>query len=337
MKAAVIYGPGDVRVKDLPEPTPGPNEVLIKVRACGVCGTEHTLFTGGYYANFPVALGHEYAGEIVQLGPGVQDLKVGDKVTVDPNIVCHRCDYCRMKSEHLCENLVTLGITINGGAADYSVVPTTNVYRVPDTLSFEEAAFCEPLACVVRGMQVAPTQLGDTVLVLGAGGIGNLLMQCAAHSGATHVIVSEPAPFRRQLALKNGATCVVDPTSQDLAAEVKKIRRIGADVVYECTGNLAVQAACPQYVRRGGTIVLFGVSPKQGRIEVNPFDINENELKLVGSFNNPLTQAQALNLLASRRVRADNLVTHRVHLANYPKVFETWDDPARVKTMIVMD
>ncbi|MCL4396608.1 MAG: zinc-dependent alcohol dehydrogenase family protein [Chloroflexi bacterium] len=336
MKAAVIYSPGDVQVKELDMPAPGPNEVLIKVKACGVCGTEHTLFTGGYYANYPVVLGHEYAGEVVEVGKEVRDLKAGDKVTVDPNIVCHRCDYCRMGSEHLCENLVTLGITINGGAAEYSVAPATNVYRVPDSLTFEEAAFCEPLACVVRGLEVGPAQLGDTVLVLGAGSIGNLLMQCAAHAGAANIIVSEPVEFRRRLALENGATHVVDPTRQDVAAELKKIRRIGADVVYECTGNLAVQTSSPLYARRGGTVVLFGVSPKQGRIEINPFDINENELKLVGSFNNPLTQAQALELLATRRVRADNLVSHRVPLANYPRVFDTWDDPTRLKTMVVM-
>lgn len=337
MKAAVIYNPGDVRVVDLPVPTPKPNEVLIKVKACGVCGTEHTLFTGGYYANYPVVLGHEYAGEIVEVGSDVIDLKVGDKVTVDPNIVCHRCDYCRMGSEHLCENLITLGININGGAAEYNVAPATNVYKVPAHLSFEEAAFCEPLACVVRGLEMCTPQLGDTVLVLGGGGIGNLLMQCAAHAGASNIIVSEPFEFRRRMALENGATHVIDPLQQDVSAETKKIRRIGADVVYECTGNLAVQACSPLYARRGGTIVLFGVSPKQGKIEINPFDINENELTLVGSFNNPLTHAQAVQLIGTRRVRVDNLVSHRVPLENYTQIFEIWNDPNRLKAMVVMN
>jgi L-iditol 2-dehydrogenase len=337
MKAAVIYAPGDLRVIDAKMPTPNSGEVLIKVKACGVCGTEHTLYTGGYYANYPVTLGHEYAGEVAAVGDGVQGLMIGDRVMVDPNIVCHKCDYCRMGSEHLCEKLVTLGIHTNGGDAEYSTVPVTNVYKIPATMTFEEAAFCEPLACVVRGMEVGQVQLGDTVLVLGAGSIGNLIMQCAAHAGAANIVVSEPVKYRREVALENGATQVIDPAQQDVLAELRKVRRIGADVVFECTGNLKVQASTLYYARKGGTVVLFGVSPKEGKIEINPFEINENEIKITGSFNNPYTQAQALQLLTSHMVRVDNLITHRVPLENYSEVFTVFDSPSRLKTMVVME
>jgi L-iditol 2-dehydrogenase len=337
VKAAVIYKPGDIQVVEVPRPTPKAGEVVIQVKACGVCGTEHTLFTGGYYANYPVVLGHEFSGEVVEVGPGVQSLTVGDRVTVDPNVVCHRCDYCRMGSSHLCENLQTLGIHINGGDAEYTVAPETNVYKIPDHLSYEEAAFCEPLACVVRGFEVGPVQLGDTVLVLGAGSIGNLVAQCALHAGASNLIVSEPIVYRRKVALANGATQVVDPTVQDVKEEVRKHRKIGADIVFECSGSPAVQAAAVTLVRKGGTVVLFGVSPKEAMIEINPFDINENEVKITGSFNNPHTQAQALELLATKKVCVSNLITNRVSLEMYPQVFDIFGKPDTLKTMVVME
>lgn len=337
MKAAVIYAPGDVRVVEIEKPTPKEGEVLIRVKSCGVCGTEHTLFTGGYYANYPVVLGHEYAGEIVEIGNGVKNFTIGDHVTVDPNIVCHKCDYCHMGSVHLCENLRTLGIHINGGDAEYSVVPETNVFKIPSNLTFEQGSFCEPLACVIRGFEVGQVKLGDTVLVLGGGSIGNLIMQCALYSGAAHVIVSEPLAYRRQIALENGATDVIDPTTQDVAVEIKKFNRIGADIVFECVGKPSVQSSAVSLVRKGGTVVLFGVSPRGKTIEISPFDINENEIKITGSFNNPNTQAQALRLLASQVIRVDNLITNRLALEDYPEALKMFGQPNTIKTMVIME
>ncbi len=337
MKAAVIYSPGDVRVIDIDIPKPNTGEVLIKVKACGVCGTEYTLFKGGYYANYPVVLGHEYAGEIAEVGPEVHNLKPGDRVMVDPNIVCHRCDFCRMGSEHLCENLLTIGIHINGGNAEYSLVPETNVYKLAENMTLEQGAFCEPLACVIRGFEVGPVQLGDTVLVLGAGSIGNMVMQCAARAGAANIIVSEPIELRRKIAFENGATHIINPTQQDLSEEVKKIKRIGADVVFECAGKPSVQTAAIALVRKGGTVVLFGVSPKGEKIEICPFDVNENEIRITGSFNNPNTQAQAHQMLASNMIRVDNLVSHRIPLNKYPEVFNIFGRADSLKTMVIMD
>ena len=275
MNAAVIYSPGDVRVVDLDMPVPGPNEVLIKIAACGVCGTEHTLYIGGYYANYPVVLGHEFAGVVVEVGDKVNKFRPGDRVAVDPNQVCHKCDFCRMGSEHLCEDLRTLGITNNGGDAEYTVAAEENVYLLPDSMTLEEGAFVEPLACALRAFEVANIQLGDTVLVMGAGSMGNLITQCVALSGAAHVIVSEPIRLRRELALANGATHVIDPTTQDVDSEVRRFQRIGADVVIEVVGGLNAQASAVGYARRGGQVVFYGVSPKGGKIEISPFGINE--------------------------------------------------------------
>lgn len=336
MKAAVIYKPGDVRIVDLEVPEPGPNQVLIEVAACGVCGTEHTLYTGGYYANYPVVLGHEFAGVIVAVGQDVTKFTRGDRVCVDPNRVCHKCEYCQMGSVHLCSNLATYGITHNGGDAHFMAAAEENVYLLPDSMTLEEGAFVEPLACALRAFEVANVQLGDTVLVMGAGSMGNLIAQCVALSGAANLIVSEPIEMRRDLAKQNGATLVLDPATQDVDTEVRKVERIGADVVIEVVGSLKAQSKAIGYARRGGQVVFYGVSPKGGTIEVSPFEINENEIKVTGSFNNPFTTAQAINLIASRKVRVDNLVSHRIPLERYNDVWNLWGGADTVKLLVTM-
>jgi threonine dehydrogenase-like Zn-dependent dehydrogenase len=157
-----------------------------------------------------------------------------------------------------------------------------------------------------------------------------------ALSGAANILVSEPIKLRRELAMENGATHVIDPTTQDVDAEVRKVQRIGADVVIEVVGGLKAQAGAIGYARRGGQVVFYGVSPKGGKIEVSPFDINENEIKVTGSFNNPYTTAQAVRLIATRKIRVDNLVSHRVPLESYNDVWKHWGSPDTVKLLVVM-
>jgi L-iditol 2-dehydrogenase len=335
MKAAVLYRPGNIRLEDCPEPQPDRGEVLIRIHACGVCGTDHSLYTGGFPAIYPVIIGHEFSGVVAGLGEGIATLKVGDRVTVDPNRVCHTCDYCRMGSEHLCENLSSMGVHSAGANAEYCVMPETNVYKIADNLSYEEAAFTEPLACAVHGIDLARINQGDVVLVLGAGGMGNLITQLAARAGASKVIVSEPIGFRRQRALENGATHVIDPLNQDVDTELRKIRRIGADVVFEVAGNLKLQPAAINYARRGGQIVWFGCSPVDGRVEVNPYYINDAELKISGSFNNQFATARAVALLETRKVRVDNLISHRFALKDYLEVFKVFGGSGSLKLMVL--
>ena len=334
MKAAVLYHPGDIRMEDVRDPQPGPGEVLIRIHACGVCGTDHSLFVGGFPATYPVIIGHEFSGVIAALGEGVTTLQVGERVTVDPNRVCHTCDYCRMGSEHLCENLSSMGVHRDGADAEYCVMPETNVYRLPDQVSFEDAAFCEPLACAIRGVEMAHVRQGDVVLVLGAGGMGNLITQLASQAGAAQVIVSEPIGFRRERALENGATAVIDPFNQDVDRELRKFRRIGADVVFEVAGNNKLQAAAVYYARKGGQIVWFGCSPSDGKIEVNPFYVNDFELKISGSFNNPFATARAVRMLAGKKVRVDNLISHHIALKDYLDVFKIFGGRDTLKLMV---
>ncbi|MGV8026418.1 MAG: zinc-dependent alcohol dehydrogenase family protein [Anaerolineaceae bacterium] len=337
MKAAVLYSAGDIRIEEKPIPTPGIDEVLIKIYACGVCGTDNALNKGEYPGNYPVVIGHEFSGEIVEIGKSVKSFSVGDRVTVDPNRVCHKCYFCRNGLEHLCDNLQSMGVHIDGADAEYCVMLESNVYKIGNSISYEEAAFCEPLACAIHGTDLAKVKIGDTVLIIGAGGMGNLITQCVKNSGASTIIVSEPIAKRRDLALENGATHVIDPLNINVLDEIKKIKPVGVDVVFEVAGISREQAACPAYARKGGTIVFFGCSPKDKFIQLNPFNINENEQKILGSFNNQFATGRAVEMLVNRKIRVDNLISHRFSLDKYLDVFRAFGTQDSVKLMVYMD
>jgi 2-desacetyl-2-hydroxyethyl bacteriochlorophyllide A dehydrogenase len=337
VKAAVLHGAGDLRVETVADPRPGPAEVLIRIRACGVCGTDNSLYKGDYPGAYPVIIGHELAGEVLEVGSEVKGLAAGQRVTVDPNKVCHACPYCRAGREHLCENVSSMGVHRDGADAEFCVMPAANVYPLPGQLSFEEAAFSEPLACAVHGVDLAGVRLGDTVLIVGGGPMGNLISQCAQRAGAAAVVVSEPIEARRKLAAAHGATHLVDPARQDVGRELRKVQRIGADVVFEVAGNPEAQAACPALARKGGAVVFFGVSPQDRLIQVNPFQVNENELRILGSFNNPFATARAVDLLASGAVRVGDLISHRLALKDYLEAFRLFGGRDTMKLMVRME
>jgi len=334
MKAVVLYKPGGILIEDRVIPQPKDDEVLIQIRSCGVCGTDYALYKGTYPAIYPVIIGHEFSGEVSEIGRNVTAFKCGDRVTVDPNRVCHKCYYCQSGNEHLCENLRSMGVHIDGAAAEYCVMAETNVYKIPNSLSYDEAAFCEPLACAIHGNDIANVKTGDTVVVIGAGTMGSLIIQCAKLSGAANIIVSEPIEKRRELALINGATYAIDPFKKDLKEEVKRIQSVGADVVFEVAGNNKMQAESISLARKGGTVVFFGCSPQDKFIEVNPFIINENELKIYGSFNNQFATARAVELLGKGIIKVDNLISHYFKLEEYLNIFKVFGGPETIKLMV---
>ncbi len=337
MKAALIYAPNDIRLEEKDVQKPAAEEVLIKINTCGVCGTDDALNKGEYPANYPVIIGHEFSGEVVEVGSKVRNFKSGDRVTADPNRVCHKCFFCRSGQEHLCDNLSSMGVHIDGANAEYCVMLESNIYNIGNELSYEEAAFCEPLACAIHGTDLAKVKVGDTVLVIGAGGMGNLITQCVKISGAANIIVSEPIAGRRKKALENGATQAIDPMKSDVNTVVREIKSVGADVVFEVAGNPKAQTACPSYTRKGGTIVYFGCSPQESLIEINPFLINENEQKILGSFNNQFATARAVEMLISGKIRVDNLISHTFILKDYLDVFKVFGTPESMKLMVKMN
>lgn len=334
MKAAVLFEPGRAPVIDREEPRAGRGELLIRVRRCGVCGTDNSLFKGDYPAHYPVVLGHEFSGDVVEVGEGVDGFVPGSRVTVDPNVLCGSCAYCRNGKGHLCERLSSMGVHRDGADAELTVALASNCYLLPDGLSYEEAAFCEPLACAIHGVDLAGVRLGDTVLIIGAGPMGNLICQCAAHAGAAEIIVSEPVAMRRERAADSGATVVLDPTRDDVEMELRRRSRAGADVVFEAVGLPSAQEGCLSLVKRGGTVVFFGVSPQDATIRVSPFYINENEIRILGSFNNPASTWRALEMMNSGACRVRQLISHEIGLKDFAEVFRLFGTKESLKLMV---
>src|SRR5215212_5722640 len=195
MKAAFIRQPGEADVVTVPEPIPGADDVLIKVRAAGICGTDLHIFKGEYEATYPLIPGHEFSGEVVAVGANVRNFRVGDRVTADPNIPCNRCPSCQRNEPNQCENLAAIGVTRSGAFARYVTAPEGNVFAIND-LSFAAAALVEPLACVVWGLKRVQVQPGDSVLIFGAGPMGCLMLQALRSVGASSVVVTDTVPWR---------------------------------------------------------------------------------------------------------------------------------------------
>ncbi|UCE05423.1 MAG: zinc-dependent alcohol dehydrogenase family protein [bacterium] len=325
MKAAVFYEKRDIRIQDFKLRKLKGGEVLLKVHACGVCGTDVHIYEGaeGSATAFPpVILGHEFSGEVCETGDDVKDVKIGDRVCVDPNIFCGKCHYCRKGKVHLCERLTAIGVTIHGGFAEYCIVPESHLYILPDNVSYEEGAMGEPIACCLHGIDLSGISPGDTVLIIGGGTIGLIMLQLAKIAGAARLILSEPVKEKRNLALKLGVDFVVDPVNENFEGTIKKHTCGGVDIAIECVGikqtmEQAIQSAC-----KGGTVMMFGLTPPDCEISLKPFDVFKRELTIKSSFINPFTQARAVELLASGRLKVNDLISNVVPLDNIAELFE---------------
>src|SRR6266567_6295402 len=244
MRAVVIDAPGRIRVDSVSDPTPRPNEVLVRVGACGICGTDlHIIDGDSPLARYPVIPGHEFAGEVVALGydiaqsngNGEANITVGSRVAIDPNLYCGHCDSCRTGHENLCLNYAALGVTINGGIAQYVAVPMASAYLLPDSMSLREGALIEPVSCAVHGMHSLNPRSGDTFLIVGAGTMGLLLLQLALRGGASQVAVVDMNRQRLVRAERLGATCIYTDIQQALAD-----KPLGFNCVIDATGVAAV-------------------------------------------------------------------------------------------------
>lgn len=332
MDALVVTKPGEAGVRTLPDPTPGPGEVLVEVVACGLCGTDRHIAAGTYPAVYPVVLGHELAGTISAVGDGVSLLKAGDPVAIDPNIPCHQCTPCRRGDIHLCERLQAIGVTRAGGMAPWVTVPQTQAYVLPAGLSTQAAAFAEPLSCIIHGLERVRVPLAGNVAILGAGSIGLLMQQAVRAFGAASVVVSEPSRARRDLSEELGADEVYTPEMMEHASHSDAY-----DVVIDCTGNSDVAASTVRLARRGADILLFGVAPAGARATVEPYELYRKELRLTASNINPFTMEKAIHMIASGLVQVDRIVSHRVGLADLPALLLAKPSPDEVKIAVALD
>lgn len=309
MRAFAVVEPFKSEVRQVAVPEPGPGEALIKVAYCGICGTDYHIYKGEFLSPYPLILGHEFSGTIEALGPGVRGWQVGERVTVDPSLFCGECYYCLNKQWNHCANWGALGNTVDGAFAEYVKVPARNLYRIPDRLSMEEAAFVEPLACVVWGLERVRVMPGARVLIFGAGPIGCLMLQGMAANCAADVVVVDVAEEKLAIARELGATATY-VSGADLKQQLmERTQGRGFDVVVDVTGVPAVIENMFQYAAKRAKILQFGVAPADARVQVSPFAIYHNDWEIYGSMAVNYTMQPALDLLTSGRVRVKPLLT----------------------------
>jgi threonine dehydrogenase-like Zn-dependent dehydrogenase len=333
MKAAQYTKPGHLDVVSQPLRPLNADEVLIDVEACGICGTDLHIVEGTSRSTPPVVLGHEYAGTIVETAKGVRGCAVGDRVAVDPNIACGECFYCRRGLVHLCSALRALGVDIDGGMAEFCIVPAQQLYPL-GTLGPEISAFIEPLSCAVHGIDRAGVRAGDTVVVLGGGPVGQMMLQLARISGAANTILVEPVREKRELGETLGASLTLDPAAGDVAERLRPVLGEGADVVIECAGLTSTSTLALELARRGGTVEFFGVCPIGATIPLEPNKVYFKELTIVGSYVNPHTFSRAIALLRSGSVRVDSFPIARFPLDGVHEALRYHRESLTLKSII---
>ncbi|ADM27159.1 Alcohol dehydrogenase GroES domain protein [Ignisphaera aggregans DSM 17230] len=315
MKALVIIEPRKAEVRDVDIPEPRDNEVLVRVRACGLCQTDRHIYEGEFLAKYPIIPGHEFSGEVIDTGKNVDMVRKGDRVVIDPNISCGRCYYCRSGMKHLCENWQGIGVTLNGGFAEYALVPQENVYIMPRDLSFEAASLTEPLACIIHGIDRIGMAIGKTIAIFGAGPIGLMFLQLLRHFGASKIVVFDINDYRLEVAKKLSADYVYNPRDIDISkAIIDEVNRYGIDIVVEASGSLEAFKQALKIVGYSGRILVFGVPPRESEVGIRLFDVYRKEISIIGSFVNPYTMYRALDILRANIISVNDIITHRVSL-----------------------
>lgn len=328
MKALVYSAPGQFSVTDVPTPQPQGVEVLIRVRACGLCKTDVHIHHGHFLSAFPLIPGHEFAGEVTAVGEQVQHVKVGDRVVADNERQCGTCRYCRIGKPLFCENAVMQGVNAPGGFAEYVLVEEEQVYPLADQISFEEGALVEPAACAVHGIDVIDPQVGDDILQFGAGPTGLILAQLLRHNGAARLVMADLSSAKLKLAARTAGAEMVLVDRDDPRVHVKIIKDgqpRGFDIVVDATGVPRVQEGLSQYADFGAKVVFYGVAPEEATIQLSPYDIFRRELKILGSFSQARTFDRAVRLVNTGVMQLRDMVTHTFPL-------EGWGDALQMVT-----
>ena len=325
MKAVRWYGQKDLRIEEVPEPQVSPDQVKLRVRACGICGSDiHEYNSGPILVPHqhphpltgvlpPVTLGHEFSGELVEVGNEVKGFRRGSRVVVFPTLLCFGCPFCRNGQYNLCQRLGTIGFAMDGGLAEYCTVPAFNCYEIPDQLTYQVAAFTEPLAVAVHAWRRSRARLGEAVTVVGAGAVGLLILQVALAGGAEHVFVVEPSAARRRLALDLGATDAIDPQEKDVGRHIsERTEGLRSSVSFECAGSVKALKAAEAAVGRGGRIVVVGLYEGEAPIDLWRMFLYEKSLIASSAYDNEFPIA--LGLLRDGRVQVKPMITQSIPL-----------------------
>ena len=325
MKAIVFTECNEVSFTDLPEPKPSPDDVVVEVKASGICHTDVEVLRGNYGTSaFPLVPGHEYAGTVVELGSAVTGIKLGDHVVVDPNIECGLCRPCKKGWAHLCESLGAYGVTQNGGFVERSLVRSSAVHQIGE-MPFDIAALAEPIGCVLNGLDAAQATRAENALIFGAGPIGMLLALSMRNAGVAHIRMADINEERLNLAESFGFEAV--------AAQGSEMENFyeGIDLVADATGNAAVAGKLIRYIASGGTGLFFGVCPSDAHIEISPFELFRRQITLAGSHSLNHNIPESLNVLRSTQDSMERLVSHRLPMSEIADVFDGTSPVAGLK------
>ena len=334
MRAVRLEAVGALAMREAAMPVAGSGELLVRVLAAGICGSDRHMFKGEYPTGRPVTLGHEFCGVVEAVGERVTGFAGGELVTVDPNMACGACPSCRRGRPNLCDNLVAIGVFRDGGFAEFVSVPAVQAHMLPPDLDPVHGAFCEPLACCLHAMDVARIVPGQSVAVLGGGVIGLLMVQLARLAGAAAVCLITRQASRRALALELGATATIDPAAGDVVAALRQRSPYGADVVFECAGVPETLQQGLGMVGKGGALVLFGVTPAGLQVPISPFDLLVNETRLEAAYLNPHTHARAAAMVAGATLALDRLVTHTIGLEALPAIIGNAPQAGEIKVIV---
>jgi D-arabinitol dehydrogenase (NADP+) len=339
MKAVVYTSPRDVQVRDVPDPMPGPEEVLLRVEVAGMCGTDLHIQEGALFSTYPLTPGHEIVGTVVQAAEGAAGPQVGRRVVADNTVVCGGCRYCKRGQPLFCRNFYSLGINGPGGFAEYVAVRAEKCFDA-DGLDPLVAVTTEPLACVVHGTDVLGLKAGSDVLVFGAGPTGLLLAQLIAHGGGARVTVAAPSAFKLALARSYGIDRTVLLDRSDLDAGVQALAGLsdgGYDAVVDATGSPEVLSRCLELARDGGTVLVYGMASEEQRLPISPYEIFRRELTVKGSFGQVHCFDRALAELRSGRVRSEGMVTHTFPLEDFETAIGCLrDEPSCLKVALTI-
>ena len=327
MRATKLYSTGDIRTVNVDIPSPAKNEILIKVEAAGICGTDRHLYHGEFPSVPGKILGHEFSGIVVDSGE--TDFAEGVRVTCDPNAWCGTCNQCQRGRVNLCPNNLATGIHRDGGFAEFCVFPASKAVVLPNEINPLYGAFCEPLACTLHGMDIGAAREGETVLVIGGGVIGLMAVQLAKLVGAEVLLLTRSSE-KQALGLNIGADYAV--STEDA---VKNIWPEGADLVVECAGVSATVTLSPKLARSGGRVVILGVVSQGEKVPIEPFDLLFREIQMHFSFLNPFTHGRAAKMIADGTINISPLISRTISLEEAAKVIASPPPKGEVRAIVV--
>lgn len=332
----VMVQPKKIEFREIPVPKPGEGEALVKIMRIGICGSDIHVYHGTHpFTSYPITQGHEVSGEIVELGEGVKNLFVGQRVTIEPQVVCGKCHPCRHGKYNLCEELKVMGFQTTGVASEYFAVDAAKITPIPQDMSFDEGAMIEPLAVAVHAANRAEAVVDQNIVVIGAGPIGNLVAQTVKAKGAKAVLVSDISDLRLDIAKECGADYVINTKQKDLGeAIVEAFGPDKADIIYDCAGNDISMGQAIKHARKGSQIILVAVFGKMANVDLAVLNDHELDLNTTMMYRHP-DYVEAIELVQAGKINLRRLMSNHFSFLDYQKAYE-YIDNNRESTMKVL-